>query len=186
MKIFYIRCSTVEQNEARQIKMAEEQNADKIFIDKASGKNTDREQFKKMIEFAREGDVIITESISRISRNTRDLLKTIDILKEKQVEFISLKESIDTTTPQGRFILTIFGALSELERESILERQREGIEIAKSEGKYKGRKEIEIDEERFKKMCAKWRAGEITAVSIQRAFGITAPTFYKKVKERKL
>lgn len=186
MKVFYIRCSTAEQNEARQIKMAEEQKADKIFIDKASGKNTDREQFKKMLDFVREGDVIITESISRISRNTRDLLKTIDILKEKQVEFISLKESIDTTTPQGRFILTIFGALSELERECILQRQAEGIAEAKNRGKYKGRKEIEIDEERFKKMCAKWRAGEITAVSIQRAFGFTAPTFYKKVKERNL
>lgn len=186
MKIFYIRCSTIEQNEARQIKMAEEQNADKIFIDKASGKNTDREQFKKMIEFAREGDVIITESISRISRNTADLLRTIDTLTQKGVEFISLKENIDTTTPQGKFILTIFGALSELERECILQRTREGIEIAKREGKYKGRKEIKLDEERFKKMCAKWRAGEITAVSIQRAFGITAPTFYKKVKERKL
>lgn len=186
MKIFYIRCSTIEQNEARQLKMAEDQKADKVFIDKASGKNTDREQFKKMLEFAREGDVIITESISRISRNTRDLLKTIDLLNEKQVNFISLKENIDTTTPQGRFVLTIFGALSELERESILERQREGIQIAKEQNKYKGRKETPIDEEKFKKMCAKWRAGEITAVSIQRAFGFTAPTFYKKVKERNL
>lgn len=186
MKIFYIRCSTAEQNEARQMEMAREHKADKIFIDKASGKDTEREQFKKMLDYAREGDIIITESISRISRNTRDLLNTIDILTEKQVDFISLKENIDTSTPQGKFILTVFGALAELERESILQRQREGVEIAKREGKFKGRRETPIDEERFKKMCLQWRAGERTAVSIYRAFGMTAPTFYKKVKERNL
>ena len=186
MKVFYIRCSTAEQNEARQIKMAEEQKADKIFIDKASGKNTDREQFKKMLDFVREGDVIITESISRISRNTRDLLKTIDILKEKQVEFISLKESIDTTTPQGRFMLTVFGALSELEREIILQRQREGIEIAKAEGKYKGRKPVAINEIKFRAVCARWRAGEITATAAMKELNLKPNTFYRRVKEMEL
>ena len=105
--------------------------AEKLFIDKASGKNTDRAAFKEMMTFVRSGDVVIVESISRIARNTRDLLSIISDLTEKGVEFVSLKESIDTTTPQGRFMLTVFGALAELERENILERQREGIEIAK-------------------------------------------------------
>ena len=90
-----------------------------------------------MMSFVRTGDTVIVESISRIARNTRDLLTIISSLTEKGVEFVSLKESIDTTTPHGRFMLTVFGALAELERESILERQREGIEIAKAEGKYK-------------------------------------------------
>ena len=165
MRVFYVRCSTIEQNEARQIKMAQEQNAEKVFADKASGKNTDRAAFKEMMAFVRAGDTVVVESISRIARNTRDLLSIVSELTEKGVEFVSLKENIDTTTPQGRFMLTVFGALAELERENILERQREGIEIAKSEGKYKGRKPIDYNEAQMKALCKKWRAGEITATA---------------------
>ena len=86
MRVFYVRCSTVEQNEARQLKMAEEQNAEKLFIDKASGKNRDRAAFKEMMAFVRAGDVVIVESISRIARNTRDLLGIVSELTEKGVE----------------------------------------------------------------------------------------------------
>ena len=111
MRVFYVRCSTIEQNEARQLKMAEEQNAEKVFVDKASGKNTDRAAFKEMMAFVRAGDTVVVESISRIARNTRDLLSIVSDLTEKGVEFVSLKENIDTTTPQGRFMLTVFGAL---------------------------------------------------------------------------
>ena len=125
MRVGYVRCSTAEQNEARQLKMMEEQKVEKIFIDKASGKNVDRKDFKAMMAFVRADDTVIVESISRIARNTRDLLTIISSLTEKGVEFVSLKENIDTTTPHGRFMLTVFGALAELERESILERQRE-------------------------------------------------------------
>jgi DNA invertase Pin-like site-specific DNA recombinase len=183
MRVGYIRCSTAEQNEARQLVMMKEQNAEKLFVDKASGKNTDREAFKEMMKFVRSGDIVIVESISRIARNTRDLLAIISELTEKGVEFISLKESIDTTTPQGRFMLTVFGALAELERESILERQREGIEIAKSEGKYKGRKPIEYSEDRLKTLCKKWRAGEITATAAMKELNLKPNTFYRRVKE---
>ena len=183
MRVGYVRCSTIEQNEARQLKMMEEQKAEKLFIDKASGKNTDRRAFKEMIAFVRAGDMVIVESISRIARNTRDLLSIVSELTEKQVEFISLKENIDTTTPQGRFMLTVFGALAELERENILERQREGIEIAKSEGKYKGRKPLEVDEAQFKDTCRRWRAGEITATAAMQEVGLKPNTFYRRVKE---
>lgn len=100
MRIGYIRCSTIEQNEARQVKMMEAQQAERLFIDKASGKNTNRAAFQEMMDYVRAGDVVITESISRIARNTRDLLSIISDLTARQVEFISLKESIDTTTPQ--------------------------------------------------------------------------------------
>ena len=91
MKIGYIRCSTVEQNEARQMKMMEEQGIEKLFIDKASGKNTDRKEFREMMEFVRAGDMVVVESISRIARNTRDLLSIISDLTQKEVEFVSLK-----------------------------------------------------------------------------------------------
>ena len=183
MRVFYVCCSTIEQNEARQLKMAEEQNAEKVFVDKASGKNTDRAAFKDMMAFVRAGDTVVVESISRIARNTRDLLSIVSELTEKGVEFVSLKENIDTTTPQGRFMLTVFGALAELERENILERQREGIEIAKSEGKYKGRKPIDYDEAQMKALCKKWRTGEITATAAMKELGLKPNTFYRRVKE---
>ena len=183
MIVGYVRCSTAEQNETRQMKMMEEQKVEKIFVDKASGKNTDRDGFKAMMAFVREGDTVIVESISRIARNTRDLLTIIATLAEKGVAFISLKENIDTTTPQGRFMLTVFGALAELERESILERQREGIEIAKAEGKYKGRKPVAVDEAKFRAVCARWRAGEITATAAMQEVGLKPNTFYRRVKE---
>ena len=183
MRVFYVCCSTIEQNEARQLKMAEEQNAEKVFVDKASGKNTDRAAFKEMMASVRAGDTVVVESISRIARNTRDLLSIVSELTEKGVEFVSLKENIDTTTPQGRFMLTVFGALAELERENILERQREGIEIAKSEGKYKGRKPIDYDEAQMKALCKKWRAGEITATATMKELGLKPNTFYRRVKE---
>lgn len=186
MRVGYVRCSTAEQNEARQIKMMEEQNAEKIFIDKASGKNTERESFKAMMAFIREGDTMIVESISRIARNTRDLLTIVGTLTDKGVEFISLKENIDTTTPQGRFMLTVFGALAELERESILERQREGIEIAKAEGKYKGRKPVAVNEAKFRAVCVRWRAGEITATAAMQEVGLKPNTFYRRVKEMRI
>ena len=153
MRVFYVRVSTEEQNEARQVKAAEEIGAEKIFIDKASGKNADRQQLKEMLAFVREGDIVYCSDISRIARNTKDLLSIVEELKKKKVDFISLKENIDTTTPQGQFMLTVFGALAELERENILQRQAEGIAIAKAQGKYKGRKQMDIDRKKFDAMC---------------------------------
>ena len=139
MKIGYIRVSTEEQNTVRQETLMEELGVDEIYIDKASGKSSERPQLKKMMQFVRRGDVVIVESISRFARNTKDLLNLIEDLSVKDVTFISKKEAIDTTTPSGKFMLTIFGAVAELERKYILQRQREGIEIAKKQGKYKGR-----------------------------------------------
>ena len=162
MKDGYVRVSTEEQNEARQLQMMQENGVEKIFIEKISGKSIQgRVSLKEMLEFVRNGDVIYTESISRIARNTRDLLSIISTLSDKGVEFVSLKESINTTTAQGKFMLTVFGAIAELERESIIQRQREGIEIAKKEGKYKAKPKIEIDIQEFKDVVSSWRNGAI-------------------------
>lgn len=182
-RIGYVRCSTEEQNEARQLRMMKEQQADKVFVDKASGKNTDRPEFHKMMDYVRSGDTVIVESISRIARSTRDLLRIVDELTKKDVEFVSLKESIDTTTPQGKFMLTVFGAMAELERENILQRQKEGIAIAKEQGKYTGRQRIAVDVEQMREVCARWRAGELTAVAAMAEMGMKPNTFYRRVKE---
>lgn len=186
MLLGYVRVSTIEQNEARQIEALKARNVERIYIDKQSGKNADRPKLKEMLEFAREGDTVITESISRIARNTRDLLNIIDELNAKGVAFVSLKENIDTNTPTGKFMLTVFAALAELERESILTRQREGIEIAKEHGIYKGKPPMKIDEAAFSAAVAEWRAGAITAVEAMRRCDLKPNTFYRRVKERGL
>jgi DNA invertase Pin-like site-specific DNA recombinase len=186
MKCFYCRVSTQEQNEARQIEAAKQAECEKIFLDKASGKNAERKELKKMLEFVRQGDVVIVSEISRLARNTADLLNIVEALNQKGVEFVSLKEAIDTQTPQGKFMLTVFGACAELERGHSRQRQAEGIAEAKKAGKYKGRQPMKIDEAKFAAMCQEWRQGNRTAVSIQKAFSMTATTFYKFVKARGL
>lgn len=183
MLIGYVRVSSVDQNEARQTTALKEKQINKVFIDKKSGKNTDREALKEMLTFVRDGDTVITESIRRIARSTRDLLNIIDILTQKHVEFISLKESIDTTTPQGKFMLTVFAAMAELERENILQRQKEGITIAKAQGKYKGKPPIKIDEKALKAVCKRWREKEITATQAMKELNLKSNTFYRRVKE---
>ena len=112
---------------------------EKVFSDMLSGKDRNRPGLQAMLDYIREGDVLYVESISRLARSTRDLLQIVEELQVKGVQFVSEKESIDTSTPQGRFILTVFAALSELEREQIRQRQAEGIAIAKQQGKYQGR-----------------------------------------------
>jgi DNA invertase Pin-like site-specific DNA recombinase len=183
MKIFYVRVSTEGQNEERQLLQAKEQNADKIFIDKKSGKDTNRKALNEMLQFAREGDIIIVSDISRIARNTKDLLNIVNDLNNRNIEFKSLKENIDTETPQGQFMLTLFAAMAQLERANILERQKEGIEIAKAEGKYKGRKPNDIDMDKMKDVCRRWRNGEITAVKAQKLLNMSSSSFYRKVTE---
>ena len=177
--IKYIRVSTQEQNTARQ--ETDKEQFDKVYIDKASGKNIDRPELKKMMDYVREGDTVVVESYSRIARNTKDLLEIIDRLNKKGVAFISQKEQIDTSTPAGRLMLTIFAGLAQFERECLLERQAEGIAIAKAEGKM-GRPSIEPGKE-FADIVKRWKAGEMTAVEAMKAAGMTKTTFYKKVKE---
>lgn len=179
MKIGYIRCSSVTQNTIRQEVLMQELGVDEVFIDKISGKNTDRPQLKKMLSYVRKGDTVIVSEISRFARNTKDLLELIDILTQKEVEFISQKEAIDTSTPTGKFMLTVFGAVSELERSYILSRQAEGIAIAKSQGKYKGRKPIELSAD-CDTIIQKWKNGHITAAEAMRKLGISKSTFYRK------
>lgn len=183
MKVGYVRVSTEEQNTIRQEVLMRELGVDKIFIDKASGKNTARKELQNMLQFVRVGDTVIVESYSRLARSTRDLLDIVETLKSKGVEFISKKEAIDTCTPAGRLMLTIFAGLYQFERESTLERQAEGIKEAKKAGKYKGRKPIAVDWDKFGKLYTEWKAGKMTAVAMQKALSLTAPTFYRRVKE---
>ena len=181
MKIGYIRVSTQEQNTMRQEVLMRSLGVDEVYVDHMSGKNVNRPELQKMMEYVRKGDIVIVESISRFARNTRDLLELVEQLTAKGVEFVSRKEAIDTTTPTGKFMLTVFGAVAELEREYILQRQREGIAIAKEQGKYKGRKPIQVPE--FEQVTSKWKSGTITAAEAMRTLHMTKTTFYRRVKQ---
>lgn len=181
MKIGYVRVSSIDQNEERQIRALEAQEVEKFYVEKISGKDRNRPQLNEMLNFVREGDVIYIESISRLARNVLDFLNIVNELKEKNVEIVSLKESIDTSTPTGQFMLTVFGAMYQLERDNIKERQKEGIAIAKEKG-IMGRPKIEIDE-RFENVYKQWQNEEITATKAMSLVGMSRTTFYRRVKE---
>ena len=156
MKIAYVRVSTAEQNEARQIEALEKHGIEKWFTEKVSAKDTNRPKLQEVLNFVREGDTIYIHDFSRLARSTKDLLEIVEILNEKKVHLVSNKENIDTGTPTGKLMLTMIGAIAEFERQNLLERQREGIEIAKREHKFKGRKPIHVDEFLFEQLLQEY------------------------------
>lgn len=184
MKVGYIRVSTEEQNTIRQEVLMENLGVERVYIEKASGKSRDgRPELEAMMDFVREGDVVIVESFSRFARSTRDLLNLVEELQNKGVSFVSQKETIDTTTPQGKFMLTIFGAMADLEREQTLQRQKEGIAEAKKAGKYKGRKPIAISDDLLKEVHTLWYKNEITTAHAIKRLGTSRNTFYRRMWE---
>ena len=183
MKIGYVRVSTLEQHEERQkVELTEKAHVEKIFLDKLSGKDTDRPQLQAMLEFAREGDTVYVSEFSRLARSTKDLLDIVQQLKEKQVQVISLKESFDTSTPAGELAMTMFAAIATFERKIMLERQREGIALAKAQGKYRGRREAKKPAD-WQELVTKYKCREISTVSeLVRICGCSRPTVYKWLK----
>lgn len=182
MKVGYVRVSTTDQNPARQLEIMKQYGVDKIYQEKISGKDTNRPEFKEMLDFLREGDTLYVESFSRLSRSTQDLISTVNKLNEKNISLVSDKEKIDTTSPQGRLVMTVFAAIYQFERENTLERQREGIEIAKRQGKYKGRKPIEVTDA-FLKIARKWEKGELQLKDAVEESGVSQSTFFRKCKQ---
>ena len=182
MNIAYVRVSTVEQNEERQLKALEKHNIDKWFVEKVSAKDTNRPQLQAMMEFAREGDSVYIHDFSRLARSTTDLLQLVEKLEKKKINLVSNKENIDSSTPTGKLMLTMIGAINEFERQNLLERQREGIAIAKQQGKYKGRKAIQKPEY-WEEVFLKWKNRELQANEAMKILGLKRNTFYKMVKE---
>lgn len=181
--IGYIRVSTKEQNTGRQHNdfTVAGITIDRVYEEKVSGKNTERPQLKAMLQYVREGDTVYVESFSRLARSTRDLLEIVEELTSKGVQFVSLKENVDTSTPQGKFMLTVFAGLVQLERENILQRQREGIDLCLAEGRSYGRPSAEISDT-FATHYQQWKVGEIRAVDFMTMENLPKSTFYKLVK----
>lgn len=182
MNIAYIRVSTVEQNEQRQIEGLKKYNIDKTFTEKVSAKDTNRPQLKEMLEFARSGDTIHIHSLDRLARNTQDLLSLVEQLKAKEINLVSNKENIDTSTPTGILMLTMIGAIAQFERANMLERQKEGIAIAKEEGKFKGRKAIEYPSN-WEEVYNQYKNRSITGTRAMELLELKRNTFYKLIKE---
>ena len=178
MLVGYVRVSTVEQSEERQIiELRKKAGVEKFFVDKVSAKSAQRPKFDEMMNFLREGDELIVSEFSRLARSTTDLLNIVETLTKKDVKVRSLKEQLDTSTPQGKFMLTIFGAIAEFERELLLQRQREGIKLAKAAGKYKGRNA---------KKCRFYEQGYYdrvyTVTYIAKHYKVSRPTVYKWIR----
>ncbi len=179
MRIAYIRVSTVEQNEQRQVEAMERYHIEKWFTEKVSAKDTNRPKLQELLEFAREGDTVHIHDFSRLARSTKDLLDIVEMLHAKGVALVSNKENIDTSTPTGKLMLTMIGAINEFERTNLLERQREGIAIAKREGKYKGGQPKEIPN--FAEYYARYLSRELTKSALARELGISRPTLDRMI-----
>lgn len=184
MNVAYIRVSTVEQNEARQLEAMKNKDIERYFTEKVSAKDTNRPELQAMLDFVREGDTIYVHDFSRLARSTKDLLNIIEHLKNKGVTLISNKESIDTSTPQGKLMVTMLGAIYEFERANLLERQREGIAEAVKAGKYKGGQVKRIDDDTFNKYYGKYQRRELNKVQLAKALNISRPTLDKLLKNR--
>lgn len=184
MNVAYVRVSTVEQNEARQIEALEKYNIEKWYTEKVSGKNqTDRPELNNMLDFVREGDTVYIHDFSRLARSTKDLLDIVEYLNGKGVHLVSNKENLDTSTPQGKLMFTMFAAFYEFERTNMLERQAEGIKIAKEQGKYKGRKPIEIDSAKFETEYERYMKREINKTELAKVLKVSRPTLDRMIRE---
>ena len=174
--------SIIEQNEARQLETmkrygVEEEN---IYSEKISAKDTNRPKLQELLHFVRKGDTIVVHDFSRLARSTKDLLNIVELLEKKEVKLISSKENVDSSTASGKLMLTMIGAINEFERANSLERQREGIAIAVIEGKYKGRKEINIPN--FGEYYDRYKNREFTKVSLAKELNISRNTLDKLIK----
>ena len=182
MVVGYVRVSTVEQNEARQLELLNNYGVEKIFVDKCSGKDNNRPALKEMIGFIREGDVIVIVDWSRLGRSVKDLLNLIEVFESKKVSMISLKENFDLSSPQGRLMINLILSINQFEREIINERVREGVALAKCAGKYKGRKIKEVDKELWGEVYGEIKNGTITKTSASKILKISRPKLYRLIE----
>lgn len=186
MKVAYVRVSTIEQNESRQVEALKRHEIEKWYTEKVSGKDTNRPQLQAMLDFVREGDTIYIHDFSRLARSTKDLLSIIELLNQKRVNLVSNKENLDSSTPTGKLMITMIAAINEFERENLLERQREGVAIAKSLGKFKGGQVKKIDDTLFETAYQRYKSREISKSQLAKELQISRPTLDKLLKDKGL
>lgn len=181
--VAYVRVSTVEQNDGRQREALSKYHIDEWFSEKISGKTADRPQLQAMLGYIRKGDTVYVEEFSRLGRSTMDLLQIVQQIEKKGAKLVSLKENFDTSTPPGKLQMTMLAAIAEFERAMILERQREGIALAKKEGKYKGRKKISIPD--IGKYYDRYMSRQASKTGLAKELGISRNTLDRLFREYK-
>ncbi len=179
--IAYIRVSSVEQNDSRQREALKDKNIDKWFCEKISGKDMNRPKLQEMLEFIREDDTVYVSEFSRLGRSTLDLLNIVNEIEHQGAKLVSLKENFDTSTPAGRLQVTMLAAISQFEREMILERQREGIALAKAQGKYKGKPKIVVPN--IDEYYQRYMRREESISSIAEKLNVSRDTVYRLFRE---
>ncbi|WP_426116959.1 recombinase family protein [Massilia sp. PWRC2] len=178
-RIGYARVSSFDQNPERQLDQVQ---VDKLFTEKASGKDTQRPQLDALLSFAREGDTVVVHSMDRLARNLDDLRRLVQTLTKRGIRIEFVKECLSFTgedSPMANLLLSVMGAFAEFERALIGERQREGIALAKQRGAYRGRKKALTDDQVVE--LRRRVAGEAKA-TLAREFGISRETLYQYLK----
>lgn len=179
-RIGYVRVSSFDQNPERQLDQVQ---VDRLFTDKASGKDTQRPQLDALLSFAREGDTVVVHSMDRLARNLDDLRRLVQTLTKRGIRIEFVKECLSFTgedSPMANLLLSVMGAFAEFERALIGERQREGIALAKQRGAYRGRKKALVTDQVVELRC-RVGAGEPKA-TLAREFGISRETLYQYLK----
>lgn len=179
----YARVSTQHQDLSRQLDLLAEQNCNEILTEKMTGTKSNRPELNRLKDKLRPGDTVVVESFSRLGRSTKDLIDLVTYFEEQDVKLVSLKENFDTTTPQGRLMMTVFQAFSQFERDLIVERTKEGLQSARARGRIGGRPRVnKRDIERAVKL---YQSKAYSGKEITEMTGISKATLYRYIKSKK-
>jgi DNA invertase Pin-like site-specific DNA recombinase len=179
MRIGYARVSTEDQRLDRQVDALERAGCEKIFVEKASGMKDARPELDRMLEMIREGDDVVVVKLDRISRSTKHLIELSETFDRMGVNFVSLGDSIDTTTPMGRFFFRVMASIAELERDMIAERTKDGLEAARARGHCGGRPKSPKDS--VSRAIRMYESRSFTVREITEATGISKSTLYRSL-----
>ena len=176
----YARVSTADQNLDRQRDALEKYGIDRLYCEKISGTKKSRPELDRMLSELQEGDTIVIESLSRLGRSVKNLAELMEVLNNRNIRLVSLKETIDTTSSTGRLLFTILSSLAQFERDVLVERTQEGLKAARARGRYGGRPKT--DEAALKKAVALYQTKQYSLKEIREMTGISASTIYRAKK----
>jgi DNA invertase Pin-like site-specific DNA recombinase len=182
MKIGYARVSTDEQSDNAQIDELEAAGCERIYREKYSGRSIIRPELERMIDALRKGDVIVVQRLDRLGRSLKDLIELLDSFKSEHVQFISLNESIDTTTAVGELAFHMIGSIAQFERRLISERTKAGLDAARARGRKGGRK-VKLSLSDVKKAKAMLLDPEVTKAEVAKHFSVSRPTLNKALNQ---